>query len=359
MYVGHQRPTSGTTIVDVSDPAKPKHLATIDVPDGWHSHKVRVSNGVMVVNHERFGKDRPGRIRRRARHLRCVEAGRAEAHHQMDDQGRRRAPLRFRRPLRLYLADGRGLCRQYRDDPRSRRSREAAGSRALVDSRPVDRGRRGISLGQLGAAALPSSAALRRPALCQLLASRLLHPRHFRPVEAEGDFGREHLSGLSASDPYLPAHAAASCAAATSWWSPTKTWRSSGRRRRASPGSMTSPTSSVPVSIATWQVPGLDIDGSPQPPMTGCHQPSERFHGTRHSVRLVRAGPAAGRFRRSVQSARGRALSARACSRRGAAVLERRDGGLPRARLSGRPREWRRHHRNQRISPRRHTEWTT
>ena len=42
--------------------------------------------------------------------------------------------------------------------------------------------------------------------------------------------------------------------------------------------------------------------------MTGCHQPSERFTGTRHSVRLVRARPAPGRFRRSVQSARGRAF---------------------------------------------------
>jgi hypothetical protein len=27
-------------------------------------------------------------------------------------------------------------------------------------------------------------------------------------------------------------------------------------------------------------VPGLDPDGSPQPPMTGCHQPSERFQET-------------------------------------------------------------------------------
>jgi hypothetical protein len=32
--------------------------------------------------------------------------------------------------------------------------------------------------------------------------------------------------------------------------------------------------------IATWQVPGLDKDGEPQPAMTGCHQPSEVFHGT-------------------------------------------------------------------------------
>jgi hypothetical protein len=36
----------------------------------------------------------------------------------------------------------------------------------------------------------------------------------------------------------------------------------------------------LPVPISTFKVPGLDTDGSPQPPMTGCHQPSERFSGT-------------------------------------------------------------------------------
>jgi hypothetical protein len=34
------------------------------------------------------------------------------------------------------------------------------------------------------------------------------------------------------------------------------------------------------VPIATFQVPGLDVDGSPQPAMSGCHQPAERFRGT-------------------------------------------------------------------------------
>jgi hypothetical protein len=34
-----------------------------------------------------------------------------------------------------------------------------------------------------------------------------------------------------------------------------------------------------PTPISTFQVPGLDQDGSPQPPMTGCHQPSERLAG--------------------------------------------------------------------------------
>ena len=56
MYVGHQRPTSGTTIVDVADPSNPRLLARIDMPDGWHSHKVRVCGDIMIVNHEKFGK---------------------------------------------------------------------------------------------------------------------------------------------------------------------------------------------------------------------------------------------------------------------------------------------------------------
>jgi hypothetical protein len=34
------------------------------------------------------------------------------------------------------------------------------------------------------------------------------------------------------------------------------------------------------VPIATFQVPGLDADGSPQSPMSGCHQPSERLRDT-------------------------------------------------------------------------------
>ena len=36
----------------------------------------------------------------------------------------------------------------------------------------------------------------------------------------------------------------------------------------------------LPIPISTFQVPGLDTDGSPQPAMTGCHQPSERFSGS-------------------------------------------------------------------------------
>jgi hypothetical protein len=36
-----------------------------------------------------------------------------------------------------------------------------------------------------------------------------------------------------------------------------------------------------PTPIATFQVEGLDPDGAPQPAFMGCHQPSERFAGTK------------------------------------------------------------------------------
>ena len=54
--IAHMRWPAGTTIVDVADPRHPRKLATIDIPEGWHSHKVRVANGIMIVNHEKLGQ---------------------------------------------------------------------------------------------------------------------------------------------------------------------------------------------------------------------------------------------------------------------------------------------------------------
>ena len=180
LYVGHMRNPSGTSIYDIADPKNPRLLAHVPIPEGWHSHKVRAQNGIMIVNHEKLGPGGPADFTGGLGDLRRVEAGLAEADHQVDDRRQGRASLRLRRPLRLHLADGRRLHRQHRDDPRSRRSREAAGSRALVDSRPVAGGRRSLSVGRRRRAALPSSAAHGRPAVRQLLASRPVHPRHRR-----------------------------------------------------------------------------------------------------------------------------------------------------------------------------------
>jgi len=57
LYVAHMQAPTGTSIFDISDPRSPKPLARVDVPAGWHSHKVRAANGVMIVNHEAVTKD--------------------------------------------------------------------------------------------------------------------------------------------------------------------------------------------------------------------------------------------------------------------------------------------------------------
>ena len=77
------------------------------------------------------------RYRRRDSHLRRGAPELTEADRGMDDARRRRAPLRFRRPLRLHLADRAGLCRQHRDDPRSPGPGPSGGGRSLVDPGPM------------------------------------------------------------------------------------------------------------------------------------------------------------------------------------------------------------------------------
>ena len=67
-YVGHMpnRTNLGTTILDITDPANPRSVATITLADtASHSHKVRVVDDLMIVNHER----NPTSIGRRAEEL--------------------------------------------------------------------------------------------------------------------------------------------------------------------------------------------------------------------------------------------------------------------------------------------------
>src|SRR3970282_571768 len=53
-YVGHMDPPYGASILDVRDPKHPTLVSQLEVPEGIHSHKVRVSGDVMLVNYERF-----------------------------------------------------------------------------------------------------------------------------------------------------------------------------------------------------------------------------------------------------------------------------------------------------------------
>ncbi|MGA3298053.1 MAG: hypothetical protein ABSD41_11460 [Candidatus Bathyarchaeia archaeon] len=54
-FVGHLRggvEGMGTSIIDVTSPDSPEVLSQIRAPDGTHSHKVRVSGNIMLVNNE-------------------------------------------------------------------------------------------------------------------------------------------------------------------------------------------------------------------------------------------------------------------------------------------------------------------
>ncbi|MGH7834075.1 MAG: LVIVD repeat-containing protein [Candidatus Binatia bacterium] len=61
-YVGHIEPPFGTSIVDVRDPKHPRLVAQLEVPEGVHSHKVRVRGDVMMVNYERFKTDKQPQV---------------------------------------------------------------------------------------------------------------------------------------------------------------------------------------------------------------------------------------------------------------------------------------------------------
>jgi len=76
-FVGHipNNDHLGTSIIDISDPRKPRVVATVTLDDpASHSHKVRVAGDIMVVNHER----NMSRIGRRAEQLPAVRRALAE-----------------------------------------------------------------------------------------------------------------------------------------------------------------------------------------------------------------------------------------------------------------------------------------
>jgi len=56
LFVAHMSPPAGTSIYDVSDASNPRLLSRVEMPAGWHSHKVRARDGLMIVNHEKQGQ---------------------------------------------------------------------------------------------------------------------------------------------------------------------------------------------------------------------------------------------------------------------------------------------------------------
>ena len=178
LYIAHMAAPHGTTVVDISDPRRPQQLATIDIPQGWHSHKVRVSNGIMLVNHEKIGQSG------------AADFGGGLGIYDVSQPSNPKPITKWRtagRGVHRYDFDGRyayisptaqGYVGNIMMILGPRPSGQAGRGRAVVDSGPVEGRRRALSLGRWGGAALPPSTPHGRSSLCQLLASRPLHPRH-------------------------------------------------------------------------------------------------------------------------------------------------------------------------------------
>jgi hypothetical protein len=57
VYVGHYGKSGmGTTVLDVSDPERPRIVDQWPAPGGTHTHKVQVADDLLLVNEERFQK---------------------------------------------------------------------------------------------------------------------------------------------------------------------------------------------------------------------------------------------------------------------------------------------------------------
>ncbi len=279
LYIGHMRNPSGTTIVDVADPRNPKILSRIDVPDGWHSHKVRVSGDIMIVNHEKLGQDGDQTF------------GGGLGIYDVANPAEPRMISKWRtggRGVHRYDFDGRyayisptvegyvGNIVMILDlgDPANPvevgrwwipGQHKAGGEEYPWDDwvpprchHPLRRGDRlYVSYWHHGMVILDiSDMANPKPIAGVNTSPSFPHPTHTCLPIPEKLKGRDIL--VVADEDVAKLYPAA----------PAFTWIYD----------ITDETRPTP--IATWQVEGLDPDGAPQEPMTGCHQPSERFAGT-------------------------------------------------------------------------------
>jgi len=279
LYIGHMRPPSGTTLVDISDPRNPRTLCTIDVPPGWHSHKVRAQDGLMIINHERLGSEG------------SEEFGGGLA---IYDTTRPEKPTLISK----WMTGGRGVHRYDFDGRYAYISPTVDGyvgnivmildladpanptevGRWWIPGQWVDGGedypwqnyvpprchhplrmgdRLYVSYWHHGLFILDISDMSRPRAIAHMNSSPSFpHPTHTCLPIPQQLKGRSVMVVADEDVAKLRPHA------------PAFTWVYD----------ITDETNPLPIS--TFQVPGLDTDGAPQPPMTGCHQPSERFNGT-------------------------------------------------------------------------------
>jgi hypothetical protein len=280
VYVSHMRPPDGTSIYDVADPKHPKLIAKLDVPMGWHSHKVRVADGLMVVNYEKFREGAP-------------EFGGGLGIFDVSTPSKPRLVNKWR-----VTGEGGGVHRFSFDGRYAYISPTAEGYvgniMMILDlanpEAPQEVGRWWIP-GQhvAGGETYPWN---------DYVKPRCHHPlRHGDRLYVSywhhgffildiSDMSKPTLvSGVNPgpADPH-PTHTSLRMPARLRGRDIMLVADEDVAKLRPSPPAFAwvydISFEQQPMPIATFQVPGLDTDGAPQPPMMGCHQPSECFHGT-------------------------------------------------------------------------------
>lgn len=279
LFVGHMRPPAGTSLWDVSDPRKPRPLARIELPQGWHSHKVRAADGLMIVNHERFGEGGP------------AEFGGGLAVYDVSQPSDPRL-------VSKWLTAGRGVHRYDFDGRFAYISPTAEGFVGnivmildLADpARPAEVSRWWLPGQNVGAGeTYPWEGYV--PPRCHhplRMGDRLYvsYWHHGFVILDISDLRRPRPVAQVAPKPAFP-HPTHTCLPVPGELKGRKVMvvadEDVAKLAPAAPAFAWVYDITVearPVPIATWQVPGLDRDGAPQPPMSGCHQPSERFQGS-------------------------------------------------------------------------------
>ena len=276
LYVGHMRQPAGTTIIDMSDPANPRQIAQLDLPEGWHSHKLRVANDIMVVNHEKNGDTGD------------PEFGGGLAIYDVKTPGEPKL-------ITKWVTPGRGVHRYDFDGRYAYISPTVEGYIGnivmILDLRdpanPQEVGRWWIpGQWQAGGEAYPWD---------DWTPPRCHHPMR-RGDRLYVSYWHHGFFILDISDMSKPSLVSA-VNTSRSFPHPTHTCLPMPERLKGRDIMIVADedvaklwdcapaftwiyditNEANPTAIATFQVEGLDVDGAPQPPMTGCHQPSERF----------------------------------------------------------------------------------
>ncbi|HXH82741.1 MAG TPA: hypothetical protein VNN07_07405 [Candidatus Tectomicrobia bacterium] len=286
-FVAHMKAPHGTTILDVADPSAPRVLATIAIPAGLHSHKVRAANGLMLVNREAQPADRPPD---------GAQGGLA-----IFDVSNPRAP----REIAFWRCGGAGVHRFTFDGRHAYISPEMDGYVGNIvmildlrdPARPEEVGRWWMPGQWIAGGETPAWRGRQHRCHHPIRLGQRLYVSYwhggFVILDIEDMAKPRVVSGLDWSPPFItPTHTALPVPFPIRGRNILLVADEDVAKLRPGPPSflwlvdITDETRPVP--FASFQVAG--VDGSPQPPFTGCHQPDEDVQGTEIPVAWFASG---------------------------------------------------------------------